>query len=189
MVKLKNIQPSRPHHHAPVACHAYWGGAKPRDGGTERQSQHKHDGRSADAPAGAAQCRDPARAPPLYPDTTFGRAAPSVPSTGRAGGRPSASASACASAAAVCWDTLPADEREEAKVRLTTKTLGPSMRVLTAEPAAKAVGAPQVSQNRLIAEYGPTTGAGPACRLMPCRGAEVDMHSIVPPAPVHYHLH
>ena len=33
---------------------------------------------------------------------------PRTASTGRAGGRPSASASACASAAAVCWATLPA---------------------------------------------------------------------------------
>ena len=58
----------------------------------------------------------------------------------------------------------PADEREEAKGRLATKTLGPSMRVLTAEPAAKAVGAPQVSQNRPIAEYRSSTvgTAGPA---------------------------
>ena len=33
---------------------------------------------------------------------------PRTASTGRAGGRTSASASACASAAAVCWETLPA---------------------------------------------------------------------------------
>ena len=59
------------------------------------------------------------RTPPFCPKC------PRTASTGRAGGRPSASASACASAAAVCWETLPADEREEAKVRLATKTLGP----------------------------------------------------------------
>jgi len=61
MVKLKN--PSRPPRPGRLSC-ILKRVSKPRDGGTERRSQHKHDGRSAGAPAGAAERRDPARDPP-----------------------------------------------------------------------------------------------------------------------------
>ena len=144
----------------------------------------ENDGRCAGEPAGVAQRRDPARGTPPRGPKRFRGADPGVftlvcrAKVGIAGRFAQQAAAADAQADAEADGRLPARPVDAVRGRWGQHGRRVVLRGQqpAAEPAAK--GSPlQVSQNRPTAECGPCTRAGPACRLMPCRGAAVDTHS------------
>ena len=165
------------------------------DGGAERWRQHKYDSRSARAPAGVAQRRDPARGSTTRPQAFSWRGASPRSSAGCKSGSPAGSLSR---------PLLPTrkltlkrtDALQHDLSTLSADTWGSTAgRWCSGDSSWEPSPPPKLSASRKLARpdrpqnMDLTPGAGPACRLMPCRGAEVDMHSIVPPVPVHYHLH